>query len=59
MADALVEGRAFGAVIDGQVDVDGGDLDGGHDVVDVELAQVFLVGLSARALRVQPGVEDR
>ena len=59
VADALVEGRAFGAVIDGQVDVDGGDLDGGHDVVDVELAQVFLVGLGAGALRVQPGVEDR
>ena len=59
VADALVEGRAFGAVVDGQVDVDGGDLDGGHDVVDVELTQVFLVGLGARALRVQPGVEDR
>ena len=58
VADALVEGRGFGAVVDGEVDVDGGDLDGGHDVVDVELTQVFLVGLGAGALRVQPGVED-
>ena len=59
VADALVERRGVGAVVDRQVDVDRGDLDGRHDVVEVELAQVVLVLRGAGALGVQPGVEDR
>ena len=58
MADALVEGGVFGAVVDGQVDVDRRDFDGRHDVVEVELAQVVLVLRGAGALGVEPGVED-
>ena len=59
VADALVERRSVGAVVDRQVDVDRRDLDGRHDVVEVELAQVVLVLRGAGALGVQPGVEDR
>ena len=58
MADPLIEGRRVGAVVDRKIDVDGWDLDGRHDVIQVKLGEVFLILGGVGALRIQPGVKD-
>lgn len=59
----MLEGSGFGAVVDGQVDVDSGDAqcsdDGAFGALRVELLQVVEVWSAVFRRPVQPRIEDR